>query len=190
LLLKDTKKTKVAFIGNNNLNFEVASFDSFKLGLQAVNASYDVTYYATGSFNDVQKATEAYNTAKGQGIGAVYPYLGGAHEAVVKLANKDNIITMSAGTSNACSRTDLKYQIAVKFDAGDYLNGLFTKLLAGQFKEGAKYTFHVGVDPEPGAVICKPTADQTKAMTQVYSDIAAGKYKDALFAIQKKAYNF
>jgi basic membrane protein A len=190
LLMKDKKKTKAAFIGNNNLNFEVAAFESFKLGLKAVDASYDVTYYATGSFNDVPKATEAYNTAKGQGIGAVYPYLGGAHEAVVKLANKDDIITMSAGSSAACSRTDLKYQIAVKFDGGDYLNALFTKLLAGQFKEGAIYTFHVGVDPEPGAQICKASTEQQKALDTVASEIAAGKYKDALFAIQKKAYNF
>src|SRR5688572_7959295 len=115
LLMKDKKKTKAAFIGNNNLNFEVASFESFKLGLKAVDPANDVTYYATGSFDDAQKATEAYNTAKGQGIGAVYPYLGGAHEAVVKLANKDNIITMSAGASNACTNPELKYQIAVKF---------------------------------------------------------------------------
>jgi basic membrane protein A len=190
LLLKDKKKSKAAFIGNNNLNFEVAAFESFKLGLKAVDASYDVTYYATGSFNDAQKATEAYNTAKGQGIGAVYPYLGGAHEAVVKLANKDDIITMSAGASNACSRNDIKYQIAVKFDGGDYLNALFTKLLDGQFKEGSTYTFHVGVDSEPGAVICKASSDQQKALDTVAKDIAAGKFKDALFAIQKKAYNF
>ena len=190
LLMKVKGKSKAAFIGNNNLNFEVASYESFKLGLKAVDSTYDVTYYATGSFNDVQKAPEAYNTAKGLGIGAVYPYLGGAHEAVVKLANKDDIITMSAGSSAACTRTDIKYQIAVKFDGGDYLNALFTKLLAGQFKEGATYTFHVGVDKEPGAAICNATADQQKALDTVASDIAAGKFKDALFAIQKKAYNF
>ena len=190
LLMKGKGKSKAAFIGNNNLNFEVAAFESFKLGLKAVDPTYDITYYATGSFNDVQKATEAYNTAKGQGIGAVYPYLGGSHEAVVKLANKDDIITMSAGLSSACARTDIKYQIAVKFDGGDYLNALFTKLLAGQFKEGAVYTFHVGVDKEPGAQICGATADQQKAMDTVASDIAADKFKDALFAIQKKAYNF
>ena len=190
LLMKEKSKAKAAFIGNNNLNFEVAAFESFKLGLKAVDSTYDVTYYATGSFDDAQKATEAYNTAKGQGIGAVYPYLGGAHEAVVKLANKDDIITMSAGSSAACTRTDVEYQIAVKFDAGDYLNALFTKLLAGEFKEGATYTFRVGVDEEPGAQICNATADQQKAMDTVASDIAAGKFKDALFAIQKKAYNF
>ena len=191
LLMKAKSKTKAAFIGNSDANgFEVASFDSFELGLKAVDAGFDATYYGTGSFDDVQKATEAYNTAKGQGIGAVVPFLGGAHEAIVKLANKDDIITMSAGSSAACSRSDLKYQIAVKFDGGDYLSALVTKLLAGTYKEGDVYTFRVGADKEPGAQICKPNTEQQKALDTVSSEIAAGKYKDALFAIQKKAYKF
>ena len=191
LLMKAKGKTKAAFIGNSDANgFEVASFESFKLGLKAIDSTFEVTYYGTGSFDDAGKATEAYNTAKGQGIGAVVPFLGGAHEAIVKLANKDDIITMSAGSSAACTRKDLKYQIAVKFDGGDYLNALITKLLAGTYKEGDVYSFHVGVDKEPGAEICNATADQQKALDAVGSDIAAGKFKDALFAIQKKAYNF
>jgi basic membrane protein A len=190
LLLKTKGKSKVAFIGNNNLNFEVAAFESFKLGLKAVDSTYDVTYYATGSFNDVQKATEAYNTAKGAGIGAVYPYLGGAHEAIVKLANKDDIITMSAGRSDACARTDIKYQIAVRFDAGDYLDTIFKEILSGTLKEGAIRTFHVGKDKEPGAVICSATADQKAAMDKVYADIAAGKFANDFLAINKKAFNF
>ncbi|HEV8298536.1 MAG TPA: BMP family ABC transporter substrate-binding protein, partial [Acidimicrobiales bacterium] len=190
LLLKTKNKTKAAFIGNNNLNFEVASFESFKLGLKAVDPTFDVTYYATGSFNDVQKATEAYNTAKGAGIGAVYPYLGGSHEAVVKLANKDDIIAMSAGRSDACSRTDIKYQIAIRFDAGDYLDTIFKELLAGTFKEGQVRTFHVGKDKEPGAVICNATADQKTAMDKAYADVAAGKFSADFLAINKKAFNF
>jgi basic membrane protein A and related proteins len=190
LLLKAKGKSKVAFIGNNNLNFEVASFEAFKLGLKAVDSTFDVTYYATGSFNDVQKATEAYNTAKSAGVGAVYPYLGGAHEAVVKLANKDDIITMSAGRSDACTRTDIKYQIAIRFDAGDYLDTIFKELLAGNLKEGSVRTFHVGKDKEPGAVICGATADQTTAMTKVYTDIASGKFDADFLAINKKAFNF
>jgi basic membrane protein A len=190
LLLKDKGKSKVAFIGNNNLNFEVASLESFRLGLKAVDPTYDVTYFATGSFNDVQKATEAYNTAKGQGVGAVYPYLGGAHEAVVKLANKDDIITMSAGRSDACTRTDIKYQIAVRFDAGDYLDTIFKEIIAGTLKEGQIRTFHVGKDPEPGAVICNATPAQQTAMDTVYGDIAAGKYDADFLAINKKAFNF
>ena len=191
LLLKAKSKTKAAFIGASDSNgFEVASFEAFKLGLKAVDAGFDVTYYGTGSFNDVPKATEAYNTAKGQGIGAVDPFLGGAHEPIVKLANKDDIIAMSAGSSGVCTRSDLKYQIAVKFDGGDYLSALITKLLAGTYKEGDIYTFHVGVDKEPGALICNASAEQQKALDAVASDIAAGKFKDAFAAINKKAYGF
>jgi hypothetical protein len=78
----------------------------------------------------------------------------------------------------------------VKFDGGDYLSALITKLLAGTYKEGDVYTFHVGTDEEPGAQICDATTEQQAALDMVSSEIAAGKYKEALFAIQKKAYNF
>ena len=190
LLLKDAGKDKAAFIGNNNLNFEVESFEAFKLGLQAVDPTYTATYYATGDFNDVPKATEAYNTAKSQGAAAIYPFLGGAHEAVVKLANKDNLIVMSAGKSDACRRTDITYQIAVRFDAGDYLDTILKEIIAGTYKEGDIRTFHVGKDKEPGAEICKPTAEQTTAMQKAYDDVASGKLDEQFLAIKKKAYNF
>ena len=72
-------------------------------------------------FDNTAGATEAYNAAKAAGVGAVYAYLAGALEPIVQLANADGIITMSAGSSTACERTDLTYNIAVKFDAGDYI---------------------------------------------------------------------
>ncbi|MEO8692618.1 MAG: BMP family ABC transporter substrate-binding protein [Acidimicrobiales bacterium] len=191
LLLKDKKKSTAAFIGNTDANgFEVESFDAFNLGLQAVDASYKATYYGTGSFDDVPKATEAYNNAKGAGVGAIYPFLGGAHEPIVKLANKDKLITMSAGKSDACSKKDITYDIAVRFDAGDYLDTIFKEILAGTYKEGSIRTFHVGKDPQPGAKICKPTSDQTKALDAAYADVASGKLDAKFFEIKKKAYKF
>jgi len=189
--LKDKKKNSAAFIGNTDANgFEVESFDAFNLGLQAVDPTYKATYFGAGSFDDVQKATEAYNVAKGNGIGAVYPFLGGAHEAVVKLANKDKIITMSAGKSDACERKDLRYEIAVRFDGGDYLDTIFKEMLTGAYKEGAIRTFHVGKDPQPGAKICKPTSDQTKALDAANADVASGKLDAKFLEIKKKAYKF
>ncbi len=190
LLMKAKGATKAAMIGNNNFNFEQEAFKAFKLGLNAVDPSFTWDYVPTGSFNDVAAATEAFNNLKAKGVGAIYPYLGGAHEAVVKLSNENNIITMSAGSSKACDRTDLKYDIAVRFDAGDYVATILNELLQGKLKEGDTRTFHVGVDPQPGAVICKPTPDQDAAMKQVYSDIAAGKFKDQFFAIKKEVYKF
>ncbi len=191
LLMKAKGQTKAAFIGNNNLNFEQEAFQAFQLGLKAVDPSYQWTYVATGSFNDVAAATEAFNNLYAQGVRAIYPYLGGAHEAVVKLANdKGDVIVMSAGAANVCDRTDLKYDIAVKFDAGQYVGTILDELLAGKLKPGDTRTFRVGVDPQPGAVICKPTPDQDAAMKQVYSDIAAGKFTAQFAAIKKKVYGF
>jgi basic membrane protein A len=191
LLMKAAGQTKAAFIGNNNFNFEQEAFQAFELGLHAVDPSFEWTYVGTGSFDDVAAATEAFNNLYSQGVRAVYPYLGGAHEAVVKLANeKGDVIVMSAGSSKACDRTDLKYDLQVKFDAGDYVSTILDELLAGKLKPGDTRTFKVGVDPQPGAEICKPTPEEKAAMEQVYSDIAAGKFADQFLAIKKKVYGF
>lgn len=190
LLMKAKGTKKAAFLGCCDLNFEQEAFKAFQLGLKAVDSTFEWQYVATGDFNDTAKATEAFNNVVSQGVGAVYPFLGGSHEAVVKLANDKGVIVMSAGSSKACARTDLKYDIAVRFDAGDYLDTLFKELLNGTFKRGTVRVFHVGVDPQPGAEICKPTADQTTAMKDVYGQIAAGKFNDQFLAIKKEVYKF
>jgi basic membrane protein A and related proteins len=190
LLLKAKGKNSAAMIGNNNFNFEQEAFQAMELGLKAVDPTFTWTYVPTGSFNDVAAATEAFNNLKSKGIGAIYPYLGGAHEAVVKLAGEAGVIVMSAGASKACDRTDLKYDIAVRFDAGDYLDTILGEIKSGKLQRGQTRAFKVGVDPQPGAVICKPTAEQTTAMQGVYKDIAANKYGDQFFALKKAIYKF
>ncbi len=190
LLMKAKGATKAAMIGNNNFNFEQEAFKAFALGLKAIDPSYQWTYVATGSFNDVAAATEAFNNLKAQGVGAIYPYLGGAHEAVVKLADANDVITMMAGSSKGCTRTDLTYQLQIKFDAGDYLSTIIEEIKSGKLKRGDIRMFNVGKDPQPGAEICKPTDAQKTAMAAVNADIAAGKFKDQFFAIKKEVYKF
>ena len=107
----------------------------------------------------------------------------------MKLANEKDIITMSAGSSKACARTDLTYQIQVAFDAGDYVDTILTELLAGTFKEGDIRLFHVGVDPEPGATICDPTPEEQTAMDDVFAQIAAGDFGAQFGEIKGKAYS-
>jgi basic membrane protein A len=188
LLMKDKGVTKAAMIGNNNFNFEIEAFKSFELGLHSVDPSYEWTYVATGSFNDVAAATEAFNNLKDQGVGAIWPYLGGAHEAVVKLSNENDIITMSAGASNACERTDLHYDIAVRFDAGDYLSTILNEILEGKLHRGETRQFHVGVDPQGGAIICDPTPEDQKAMDDAYAKIASGDLAADFGKIKGEAY--
>jgi basic membrane protein A len=143
---------------------------------------------ATGSFNDAAAATEAFNNLKDQGVGAIYPYLGGALETVVKLSNENDIITMSAGAANVCESTELQYDIAVRFDAGLYAISVFDKILSGEIQRGDKYTFHVGVDDVVGAVICDATPEQQAAMDEAYALIASGDLQDEFDAIKAEAY--
>lgn len=190
LLLQAAGKDSSAMIGNNSFNFEKETFGGFALGLASIEPAFadKWTYVATGSFNDVAAATEAFNNLKDQGVGAIYPYLGGSHEAVVKLSNENDIITMSAGAANACERTDLDYDIAVKFDSGLYAISIFDKIKSGEITRGQTYTFHVGVDPEVGAVICDPTPEQTTAMEAAYERIASGELSADFDANKAEAY--
>ena len=127
------------------------------------------SYLATGSFNDVAGATEAYNQAVAEGVGAVYPFLGGAHDTIVGLANEDGIVTMSAGASDACERDDLEYDLAVQFDGGDYLEVMFEGLLDGTLTEGQRL-LPVGEFEKVGAKFCDPTPEQEKALDTVLDD--------------------
>ena len=128
-------------------------------------------------------------TAIDEGSDAVYPYLGGAHRPVVQAANEAGIITMSAGSSKVCEAgEELKYDIAVKFDGGDYVRAVMAGIIDGTFKEGDIKTFKVGVDPEPGAVICDPTPEQQTAMDDVYAQIASGELDAVLGEISGRAF--
>lgn len=193
LLMKEKGTgTKAAFIGCCDLNFEKEAYLAFEKGLQGVDPSYTMTYIPSGAFqfdfDNTAGATEALNGAITDGAVAVYPYLGGAHEPLVKLANEKGLIVMSAGSSKACARDDLKYDIQVRFDGGDYLDTILKEIIAGTMKEGDVRVFHVGVDPEPGAEICNPTDEQKTAMADLYAKIAAGDFAADFGAIKGQAY--
>ncbi len=192
LLLQESGGDNVAFIGCCDLNFEKEAYMAYELGLKAVDDSYTMTYIPTGAFpfdfDNTAGATEALNGAITNGADAVYPYLGGAHEPLVKIANEQGLITMSAGSSKACERTDLDYQIQVKFDGGDYIESILAEITAGTFHEGDVRVFRVGVDPQPGAEICDPTPEEATAMEDLYAQIAAGDFVDEFGAIKGQAY--
>ena len=192
LLLKERGGDTAYMIGCCDLGFEVETELAFRLGLRDVDPSYDVIYTPTGNFpfdfDNVAGATEAFNVALDAGMDAVYPYLGGAHEPLVQLANQHDVIVMSAGPSNVCERTDLHWDMAVLFSAGDFARAIFSGIVDGTIEEGTVKFFEVGVDPEVGSKICGPTAEQEEALTQAQLAVAEGYCAEEFGLIQAIAY--
>jgi basic membrane protein A len=192
LLLQATGGTSTAFLGCCDLNFEKEAYLAYEMGLKAVDPSFTMTYIPTGGFpydfDNTSGATEAFNAAVAEGVDAVYPYLGGALEPVVRLANEQGIITMTAGSSKGCANPDLDYQIQVRFDAGDYLDTILAEIAGGEFAEGQTRVFKVGIDSEPGAEICDATAEQQAVMDEIYATIASGALAGDFGAIKGQAY--
>ncbi|MXY75705.1 MAG: hypothetical protein F4Y40_01260 [Acidimicrobiia bacterium] len=194
-LLLDARDADLAvFLGCCDLNFEVESFLAFRLGLHLVDESFDAIYVPTGNFpfdfNNTAGATEAYNAAVAEGVAAVYPFLGGAHEPITRLANEDGLVVLTAGSSRGCEREDLDYDIEVMFDAGDFLTPIFDEIIAGTAEEGGARRFTVGVDPEVGANLCDGTADQDQALTDLNARIGAGQFEEEISRILAEAYGF
>lgn len=194
LLMQERGSDSAVFIGCCDLNFEVESYLAFEYGLKLVDESFEVTYVPTGNFpydfNNTAGATEAYNNAAAEGVTAVYPFLGGAHEAIVALANEDGLIVMTAGPSNGCERTDLAYDLEIRFDAGDYLDPIFTEILEGTAEEGGVRRFTVGIDPEVGAEFCNATDEQIQMLADLNARIGAGDFAEKTYEILSTAYGF
>ncbi len=192
LLLQETGGETVSMIGCCDLGFEIETELAFRLGLQSVDPAFEIVYTPTGNFpfdfDNVAGATEAFNVAVDAGADAVYPYLGGAHEPLVQLANDAGIIVMSAGASDVCERTDLHWDMAVLFDGGDQARALFPRIIAGTFLEGDINEFAVGVDPEVGAKICDAKPEQQAALEQAHADVASGMFDAQFGEIKEIAY--
>ena len=178
LILQESGGDTAYMIGCCELGFEVETELAMRLGMKAVDPSYDVVYTPTGNFpfdfDNVAGATEAFNVALDAGMDLVYPYLGGAHEPLVQLANEHNIPVTSAGASDVCARTDLQWDMAALFDGGDFARAVFPLIVSGQFEEGSIYKFSVGRDPEVGALICNPTPEQKELLDQAHADVLNG----------------
>jgi basic membrane protein A len=184
----------VTMIGCCDLGFEIQHREAFKLGLASVDPELGFSYVPSGDFpfdfDNIQNATAAYETAVAEGSDAIYPYLGGAHEPIVQLANEGGQIVLSAGASDVCTREgELSWDIAVRFDGGDYVREIFPMIISGEAKEGSIIFYSPGTDPDvAGAVICDATPEQQAAMDAAYALVASGDLDEQFGAIAAEAF--
>jgi len=178
LLMKQSGSTKAGFVTGPQADFAVTFAKAFKAGIQSIvpNATLLVTY--TGDFNDSAKAVEATKAQVAQGIGIIYPYLGGSTFAVASEAQKSKLPVLTPGTDN-CAVPDPKFAISVIFSPGDYFAAALGPFKDGTLKVGVARVWHMGKDPVPHTKICTPTGDQQTQVDNVEKQIGAGTIKPA-----------
>jgi basic membrane protein A len=177
-LMKSANSKKAGFVTGPQADFAVTFAKAFKAGIVSVvpDASLLVTY--TGDFNDSAKAVEAAKAQIAQGIGIIYPYLGGSTFAVAAEAQKTSIPVLTPGTDN-CAVPSPKFAVSVIFSPGDYFAAALGPFKDGTLKVGVARVWHMGKDPVPHTKICSPTGDQQTAVDSVEKQIGAGTIKPA-----------
>ncbi len=153
LAMKDKGVTKAGFITGPELDFSKQAAAAFTAGIQNVipDATVAVTY--TGDFNDSAKAKEAAQAQIDQGVGLIYPYLGGATDAVAQLANETGVLTVTPGTDR-CEDTTTPFSISSIFDPGVYFAAALEDFAKGNLPMGQARVWKLGVDPVPTVKMC------------------------------------
>jgi basic membrane protein A len=174
LIMKAKGATKAGFITGISAPFTINFAKAWEIGIKTQVPTAKIVSTYTGDFDKSDLAVEAYSAMKAQGVGIVYPYLGGATDAVALQAAKDGIPVLTPGTDR-CASTSPPFAISVIFSPGDYFAGAVEHFAAGTLRVGTALTFHLGVDPAPTVKICKPTGDQAAVLARYIKEIGTGQ---------------
>jgi basic membrane protein A len=174
LIMKKDHVTKAGFITGISAPFTTNFAKAWEVGIKTQVPTAKIVSTYTGDFDKSDLAVEAYSAMKAQGVGIVYPYLGGATDAVALQAAKDRIPVLTPGTDR-CASTSPPFAVSVIFSPGDYFAGALEHFAAGTLRVGTSLTFHLGADPVPTVKICKPTGDQASVLAKYIKEIGTGQ---------------
>ncbi|MEU9337741.1 BMP family ABC transporter substrate-binding protein [Streptomyces sp. NPDC048290] len=172
LKMKASGDTRAGFITGVKADFSVAAATAFLAGIREVIPKAELTSTYTGDFNDSAKAKEATQAQISQGIKVIYPYLGGATDTSARLANENDVLTLTPGTDR-CASTSPTYDISVVFSPGDYFRAGLEEFAKNNLKMGTTRTWQLGVDPFPTVKICKPAGDEEQQLADFMAKIGS-----------------
>ena len=89
LAMKKDNITKAGYVSGPEADFSKQAAAAFRAGLVQVVPEATLVETYTGDFNDSAKAKEAAQQQIAQGVGLIYPYLGGATDAVATLRERE-----------------------------------------------------------------------------------------------------
>jgi basic membrane protein A and related proteins len=172
--MKAIGATKAGFITGPELDFSVSAFKAFTAGIRSVLPEAQTVATYTGDFDDSGLGREAAQAQLDQGVELLYPYLGGATDAVADLGKENGVLSVTPGTDR-CAED--KFAISSIFSPGDFFAAALEDFEAGQVELGVTREFRLGVDPVPNVKICDTVDNASEvqaAVDDIIERIAAG----------------
>jgi basic membrane protein A and related proteins len=167
--------TSAGYVTGPELDFSTLAFQSWTAGIKEVlpDATTVATY--TGDFDDSALGQEAAGAQLAQGVGLLYPYLGGATDAVASAGFEDGVLSVTPGTDR-CAED--QFAVSSIFSPGDYFAATLEDFAAGEVSLGETRIFEIGVDPVPSVKICPSVPGAEGLQEQVdamIEDVASGE---------------
>ncbi|HEY9557632.1 MAG TPA: BMP family ABC transporter substrate-binding protein [Acidimicrobiales bacterium] len=167
--------TKAGYVTGPELDFSTTTFDAWTAGIKETLPDAETVATYTGDFDDSSLGQEAARTQLAQGVGILYPYLGGATDAVAEAGAAGGVLSITPGTDR-CGEDS--FAISSIFSPGDYFAAVLEDFKAGTVELGVTRMFEIGADPVPAVKVC-PTVDgheeiQSKIDAMV-DDIVSGE---------------
>lgn len=176
LLLQTTGATSAGFVTGPEADFSIAGAKAFRAGIRQVVPDATLLTTFTGDFNNSALAVEATNAQIQQGIGGLYPYLGGATDASAQVAFGAGIPVATPGTDRCAENT---FALSVIFDPGEFFGAALTDFADGKLVMGQERKWHMGVDPVPTVKLCNGTAEQDQQLADFIAGIGNGSVDPA-----------
>jgi basic membrane protein A and related proteins len=151
LIMEQLGKDRAAFIGGPDLDFVTQAFDSWTAGIKLVLPDATTSKTLTGDFDDSALGQEAAKAQIAEGAGILYPYLGGATDAVAKAGLDAGVFSVAPGTDRC---EDPAYAAASLFPPGEFFLIAIQAWENGEVKMGESFANKVGVQPFPSVKVC------------------------------------
>lgn len=174
LVMERDGSTKAGFVSGPEVDFSIAARAAFEAGLKSQIPDAEVVATYTGDMDNAALAVEAVRAQLNNGVGLVYPYLGGASDSVSGEANASGVPVFSTAV-NRCEDPTIEFAGASLFSKAPYLVPILESFRDGTFRTGYVRTFHVGVDPQPGAALCDGSSEEEQVLADTAAKIASGE---------------
>ncbi|HST80225.1 MAG TPA: BMP family ABC transporter substrate-binding protein [Kineosporiaceae bacterium] len=174
LVMQAKKSTKAGFIAGPEADYSVAAANGFTAGIRELIPDAKVLRTYIGDANDPAKGKEAAQAQISQSVSVLYPYLGGATDAVTTLANASGVEALTPGTDR-CDSTAPKYAISVLFSPGDYFESALKQFANGTLGMGITKVWQLGADPYPTVKLCNGSPEQNAKLADFMKKIGSGE---------------